>query len=1140
MNSEKKTILIIDDESIIAMSQEKALQEYGYNTLIALTHEEAVEIVKSNTGIDLILMDLDLGENEYGTDTAKEILKLKDIPIIFFSNHTEQEIVQRTEAITSYGYVVKNSGITVLDASIKMAFRLHEAKVKIEKQAEELEAANEELNQAIEELEATNEQIMLTQRELLERDTKLTISETRYRTLFEQFNYGVFIHDLQGRMIDVNSNLTHMMEYTKEEICSLTADVFHANKEELKKFQTTFEELLKTGSANIQTVFKTKTGKEIPVKIAAQVTELENSKYVYGIVSDISDKKKTEQALYDSETMLRAILDASPIGIGLVKDRTLDWGNYTIYNSLGYKYGELLGKSARLLYPSDEEFERVGKEIYSALEKNDIGKVETKFIKKDGTLLDFNLMVKHVDPASPERGQIVIMIDITKEKIIREKLSESENLFKSLYENTPGGTMIIDQEYVIVDVNQRTCEITGYAKDELIGKLCDILCPKGSLSKECPIWEFNQEGFHEMDTLIKCKDGSLTPILKNAKRVIVDGKFYIMENFQDLTTLKNIERALRENESLARSLIDIPTDFMALIDTEGKIIETNKTLQEYLQVPRDDIIGLSIWQIIQPDNIENNKKLLSQILKTGKDVRYEVERNKQWFDVIIYPIRSIDDNFDKIAIIARDISSNKSVEEALYQSQRKMRNIVEHSSNLFYSHTPDHQITYLSPQTRQFFDCEPEEAMVKWTEFATDNPMNEVGFNLTMKAIETGIPQQPYELELIGAKGRKIWVEVHETPIVKNGKTEMLVGALIDISERKLREKSLEEKNKILNEIRENLANTNAKLQSMINNTNDFIMIANEKGFPIMFNDNYKHLLEHILQQPIKPGIKPHTLLNDPEQDTFWDALHSRVLQGESFIQEFQYPVDGDIKYFEFSYFPVIENNNIIGFVEHSKDITETKLMEQSLQEAVDEKSRLLNELQHRVKNSFSIIQSLVSLEVDNSVNDEIKEALSKINNRIISMNELYTLLYQTKSVKNVNLNDYFNSIIQSFIGSSTDITKNIELIVDLTDIEIEIKCATIFGLILTELITNAYKHAFHGLNKGYIKINLSHTNSSILLEVIDNGVGLPKNLKIEEKGKMGLELVQVMSKQLSADFTILQEEETIFRVTVPFNCCEE
>ena len=132
MSNSSKTILLVEDEAIIAVIHRKILSRYGFNVITAVTGEKAVEIAGSNSEIDLILMDIDLGEGIDGTVAAERILAEKEIPLVFLSSHTEPDVVNRTEGITSYGYIVKNSGETVLIAAIKMAFRLFEAKLIVQ------------------------------------------------------------------------------------------------------------------------------------------------------------------------------------------------------------------------------------------------------------------------------------------------------------------------------------------------------------------------------------------------------------------------------------------------------------------------------------------------------------------------------------------------------------------------------------------------------------------------------------------------------------------------------------------------------------------------------------------------------------------------------------------------------------------------------------------------------------------------------------------------------------------------------------------------------------------------------------------------------------------------------------------------
>jgi PAS domain S-box-containing protein len=137
----QKTILLVEDEVIIAMTERQQLEKEGYKVIHSFNGEKAIDLVcKNKEPIDLILMDIDLGKGLDGTETAKEILKLIDIPVLFLSSHTDKDVVEKTEIITNYGYIVKNSSFTVLDASIKMAFKLFSSKINIQSINNKLEA----------------------------------------------------------------------------------------------------------------------------------------------------------------------------------------------------------------------------------------------------------------------------------------------------------------------------------------------------------------------------------------------------------------------------------------------------------------------------------------------------------------------------------------------------------------------------------------------------------------------------------------------------------------------------------------------------------------------------------------------------------------------------------------------------------------------------------------------------------------------------------------------------------------------------------------------------------------------------------------------------------------------------------------
>lgn len=145
---EKKTILLVEDEVFIAMRQKMDLEKSNYSVFVAHTGEKAIEIVKSNPGINLILTDIDLGKGIDGTETARQIIAIKDLPVVFLTSHDEKEYVDKVKQITRYGYVIKNSGNFVLQSSIEMAFELFEAHNKTKKSEQSKIELINKLNQA--------------------------------------------------------------------------------------------------------------------------------------------------------------------------------------------------------------------------------------------------------------------------------------------------------------------------------------------------------------------------------------------------------------------------------------------------------------------------------------------------------------------------------------------------------------------------------------------------------------------------------------------------------------------------------------------------------------------------------------------------------------------------------------------------------------------------------------------------------------------------------------------------------------------------------------------------------------------------------------------------------------------------------
>ncbi len=247
--------------------------------------------------------------------------------------------------------------------------------------------------------------------------------------------------------------------------------------------------------------------------------------------------------------------------------------------------------------------------------------------------------------------------------------------------------------------------------------------------------------------------------------------------------------------------------------------------------------------------------------------------------------------------------------EKLEKGEIRYRHIVEHSTNLFYSHTADHVLTYVSPQTDKFFDCTQKEALRNWTEFVSDNPVNKLGFEKTQEAISTGIAQPPYELELKTLKGRKLWVEVHEAPVVVNGKTEAIVGALVDITEWKLASDELK-----LSE---------SKFRQLFTSAPDGVCLLDKDGFIVDCNYAYASLLG------CSTGEIKGTHITDSLADEFKALFKTKfpklAQDGELLLNEVHLVnKSGDLIKVRRNIKALYDSeNNFSGVIVHTQDITE-------------------------------------------------------------------------------------------------------------------------------------------------------------------------------------------------------------------------
>jgi len=332
------------------MMERARLEEYGYRVTTAGSGEKAIDTIKANAPVDLILMDINLGPGADGTDAARAILGVRDIPIVFLSSHTEPEIVEKAENITSYGYVVKNSSATVLDASIKMAFKLFEAKMAAQ-----------------------------------EKELRLTRNERYLRSIIQTTVEGFWIVGPDRRFLDVNDAYLRLSGYSREEFLRMTINDIDCEKD-VETTERSMAQVKETGAGTFEKRHRTKDGRVLDMAVSVTYLDFDGGRYL-GFCRDITAVKAAEATLQASEAKYRNLFNNA--GIGMFRTR-LDGSEILEFNEkylsiLGMSREECEGRPSVDFWVDPKERARMA-EILRA--EGRVENFECKLVRKDGAVID--------------------------------------------------------------------------------------------------------------------------------------------------------------------------------------------------------------------------------------------------------------------------------------------------------------------------------------------------------------------------------------------------------------------------------------------------------------------------------------------------------------------------------------------------------------------------------------------------------------------------------------------------------------------------------------------------------------------------------------------------------------------------------
>jgi PAS domain S-box-containing protein len=408
--------------------------------------------------------------------------------------------------------------------------------------------------------------------------------------------------------------------------------------------------------------------------------------------------------------------------------------------------------------------------------------------------------------------------------------------------------------------------------------------------------------------------------------------------------------------------------------------------------------------------------------------------------------------------------------------------------------------------------------------------------------------QKGVKLDPVGNSCRLNYLETDSSPIVEGntGKSEMAKVPLRKIKkndqEQPEQEVSMPSQSKIIRLIRNHSGNMFQpsfgdpsklgvaknpyyKFSKVAELSPALILIADRQGFIEYANPSFLELSQYREEEIIGWELDGFKSRLDYQQQ--YTELKMAVEKGEKWKGELiNSKKRGGTFVFSATLTPVRnEYDFITNFIIVGQDITPFRETEKKLKLAVEEKTVLLSELHHRVKNNLAIISGLMQLQAFTEGDVSVRSKLYSSVGRVQAMANMHELLYESGSFSRLEFGQNLKKIVTSISKMYYELTQKIDVKLDVESVMLNINQAHPCSLIMNEVITNAYKHAFTKAESGKIRIQLYNQEQTVYISIADNGSGLPEDFDIDRDKTLGNTLLKTLVKQLNGSYQYISDE---------------
>ncbi len=430
---------------------------------------------------------------------------------------------------------------------------------------------------------------------------RLAESEQKFKSLFEQSNDAIFIHDLEGNILDINKRVEELLGYAREDLLRMNIEELHPESD-LERGREGLRDSEEKGFARFETKLKTSRGTEIYVDISSRVIDQDKG-ILQGIVRDITERKLAEAAIERSRNQFQSIVSNLP---GVTYQCARDKENSMLYISSqikklsGYPAEDFINSRKRpyrsLIIPEDAG--TVQREVEEAVRAGEPWEVEYRIRHRDGSLRWVYEKGREVrDREDGENLREGFILDVTERKQAEEALQSVHKRTRALMDSVQAGIILVrGSDRLIVEANPAAARMVGVEPEQLAGKICnEHICP--AEEGRCPIFDLGQE-IDNTERTIRRTDGTLVPVLKTVNRLNLEGQEYLLESFVDITALNTAREALEEErENLEQERANLQAIFdsaqvgMLLVDQDLNLARVNNVVEQLAGKDEEELIG---------------------------------------------------------------------------------------------------------------------------------------------------------------------------------------------------------------------------------------------------------------------------------------------------------------------------------------------------------------------------------------------------------------------------------------------------------------------------------------------------------------------------------------------------------------------